>query len=101
MVYPCCKEWPRELRVYTRKDVSEGNFVDLDLVQAHAWAAQSESNKHPEASLLKEEIEQDLSETKFVKHEEFLLAGRLNNLLQLILPTLIVEFRLCTQEQKI
>ena len=42
----------------------EGDFVDSDLVKAHAWAAQSEINEHPEASLLKEEIAQDLSETE-------------------------------------
>lgn len=46
------------------KMYQEGDFVDSDLVKAHAWAAQSEINEHPEASLLKEEIAQDLSETE-------------------------------------
>ena len=43
------------------KMYQKGDFVDSDLVAAHAWAAQSEINEHPEASILKEEIEQDLS----------------------------------------
>lgn len=43
------------------KMYQDGNFVSSDPVQAHAWAAQSEINEHPEASLLKEEIERDLS----------------------------------------
>ena len=42
----------------------EGDFVDSDLVLAHAWAAQSEINEHPEASSLKKEISQDLSEAE-------------------------------------
>ena len=43
------------------KMYQKGDFVDSDLVAAHAWAAQSEINEHPEASILKDEIEQDLS----------------------------------------
>ena len=53
----------------SRKCIRKGDFVDSDLVAAHAWAAQSEINEHPEASILKDEIEQDLSERKLVKHD--------------------------------
>ena len=40
----------------------EGDFVDSDLVKAHAWAAQSEVNQHSEGTLLKNEIAQVLSD---------------------------------------
>ena len=43
------------------KMYQKGDFVDSDLVAAHAWAAQSEINEYPEANILKEEIEKDLS----------------------------------------
>jgi len=43
------------------KMYQDGDFVSSDPVQAHAWAAQSEINEHPEASSLKEEIEKNLS----------------------------------------
>ncbi len=38
-----------------------GDSVESDQVQAHAWAAQSEANEHPEGSLLKNEIAESMS----------------------------------------
>ena len=43
------------------KMYQDGDFVSSDTILAHAWAAQAEINEHPEASLLKEEIEKNLS----------------------------------------